>query len=122
MYNSIWEGSLTEEDVGSEVSEWELRERGKRQVERRVEAVDVGACRGGFWVPGRSRCSYSHPALWHPPTTKRGGPRFLCSLFYSFFGADSFLCDFFGAHCNFFLSLDLEECKGKLAMRRHKLV
>jgi hypothetical protein len=35
--------SATEEDVQSEASEWELRERREREEERRVEAEELGA-------------------------------------------------------------------------------
>jgi len=50
------------EGVGSEVSEWEHRERREREDERRAEEVKVDA--------GRSPCS-SHPVSWHPRETRR---------------------------------------------------
>ena len=34
---------LEERDAGSQVSEWELRERWEREVERETEAVELGA-------------------------------------------------------------------------------
>ena len=37
-----------EEDAGTEVSEWELRERRVREEERRAEAEELGAA--GEWV------------------------------------------------------------------------
>jgi len=33
----------TEEDAGSEASQWELRERREREEERRAEAEELGA-------------------------------------------------------------------------------
>jgi len=75
-----------EEDAGSEVSEWERRDR--REAEERVPR--------GNWVPGRKyRRSYPRPP-WHPQKTRISG-RIALSFVTSFalaspFGDDS-ICD-----------------------------
>ena len=70
------------DDAGSEVSEWELRERREREEERRAEAEELGAA--GDWAPWRNnRCSYPCPPSWHPPKMRRDrgtGTPFSCSL------------------------------------------
>jgi len=58
----------TEEDAGSEMSEWELRE---REEERRAEAGELVA--EETWVRGRNCCSYPSPLPWRPPTMRGGG-------------------------------------------------
>jgi len=86
-----------EEDVGSEVSEWELLECREREEGRRAETEMLGAAEEV--VLGRSyRCSYPHPLSWHPQTRFRGRavPPF-CSFFCSPLIWICFLCDLLGA-------------------------
>jgi len=52
-----------EEDAGSEVPEWELRQRREREEEQEAEAEELGAA--GNWASGNSyRCTYPRPPLW----------------------------------------------------------
>jgi hypothetical protein len=62
-----------EEDVGSEVSEWELRERREREEEGRAEAEELG---------GNNPCSSPRPPSWRPRTRfrERATVSFLLSL------------------------------------------
>jgi hypothetical protein len=61
--------------VGSEVSEWELRERRQREEERRAEAEELG---------GNNPCSSPRPPSWRPRTRfrERITVSFLLSFFY----------------------------------------
>ena len=43
--------AVKEEDAGSEVSEWELRERQEREEERRAEAEVLGAGEEPLFLP-----------------------------------------------------------------------
>jgi len=59
-----------EDDAGSDVSEWELRERKEREEERREEAEVLGA--GGSRGPGRDyHCRYPPRPSWHRQTRSR---------------------------------------------------
>jgi len=71
-------------DAGSEVSEWELRERQERQEEWVAEAEALGAVdeRG---AGEDARCSSQHPRSWCRQARTRGrAVPFFCSLFCSF--------------------------------------
>ena len=67
-----------EEDAGSQVSEWELRERREREEEWEAEVEELGAA--GELGPGRNcRCFYPHPPSWHRRARSRWwAPVFLC--------------------------------------------
>jgi len=73
------------EDVGSEVSEWELRERRERKEERRVEAEELGA-------------GVELPLFLHTPSFMASADEEQGTGCLSF---GSFLCDLLGAHLFF---------------------
>ena len=77
LYYSCGRLVPTEEDAGSEVSEWGPRE---REEERRAEAEELGAA--GELGAGRNyRCSYPRPFPCHPQTMTEGaGLAFLRSF------------------------------------------
>ena len=52
-----------EEDAGSEVSGWELRELWEREEERRAEAEELGAV-GELGDGEELPCSYPRPRSW----------------------------------------------------------
>ena len=72
----------SEEDAGSDVSEWERRERGEREEERRAEAEELGAA-GELGAGEELLCSYPRPLSWHPQMRVGGGYDFLCFSFRS---------------------------------------
>jgi hypothetical protein len=87
---------VAEEDAQSEESEWELRERREREVERRVEAEELGA--------GDEEQTLFLPtlSLWRLQKRSRSRGRFsgclcVCFSFLSLLSFVIFLCDFLGA-------------------------
>jgi hypothetical protein len=92
-----------EEDVLSETSEWELRERSERDEERRQEAeVRDAEVEEPLFLP--------RPPSWHPQKrSRKRGPLSFCSSFCYFFGAISI-----------FMGQARAEGKGKLATCRHR--
>jgi hypothetical protein len=91
-----------EEDVQSEVSEWELRQRREREEERRVEAEELGAGAGEPLIPSTRAFGGRRRGV------EKGGA-FICS----------FICYFFGAS-SIFTGQARAEGNGKLAMSRQR--
>ena len=95
-----------EEDVGSEASEWELRERMEREEESSTEAEALGTEEEG--TPGKNpRSSFPPPRSWHRREWSRGEVAlFLCFLLFVVLFFLLFFCSFLGAH-RFFLGTGL---------------
>jgi len=67
---------VEESDAGSEVSEWELRERREREEEREAEAEELGAAGG---LGGSYRCSYPRPFMASAERIRIVGSLSFCS-------------------------------------------
>jgi len=97
------------DDAGSEVSEWELRERQERQEEREGEAEALGAV--DDWATGRNfRCSF--PPLIYGIGRRGGGDGSQFSFVLSFVNFLRHICSFLGQVW--------AEGKGELATSRHR--
>ena len=99
---------VEEDGAGSQMSEWELRERREREEEQEAEVEELGAAAR---APGKNyRYSYPRPPSWHRQARSRGtGCAFLC-----FFPFVKFLGRVYS-----FLGQAWAEGKEKLATSRH---
>ena len=71
----------TEEDTGSEASEWELCERQEREEESEAEAEELGAA-GELGAGEELPLSYPRPPSWHPQGMRSVGDGLRFRLFF----------------------------------------